>query len=114
MIIEEYVRDYLTTILNEPVFMEIPKKDIPDKFYLIEKTGGSMANHIKTSTLTIQSYGNSLYEASVLNEQLKFAMEYKVIGLPEIASIDLDGDYNFTDTTTKKYRYQAVFNIVHY
>lgn len=114
MIIEEYVRNYLLNILNAPIFMDIPKKDIPDKFYVIEKTGGSMSNHIKTSTLTIQSYANSLYEASILNEQLKFAMEYKAIGLPEIASINLDGDYNFTDTTTKRFRYQAVFNIVHY
>lgn len=112
--IEEIIRNFLIAEVDIPVFMEIPKKDIPAKFFLIEKTGGSSSNHIKNSTLTIQSYAESLYEASALNEQLKNAMEYKAITLPEISSINLDGDYNFTDTTTKNYRYQAVFNIVHY
>lgn len=114
MIIEECIRDYLSEKLSNPVFMEIPKKDIPDKFYLIEKTGGSISNHIKNSTLTIQSYAPSLYEASTLNEMLKYCMEYHAIELSEIVSINLDGDYNFTDSTTKRYRYQAVFDIVHY
>lgn len=114
MIIEEYVRNFLNERMSVPVLLQIPKKDIPSSFYLIEKTGGLMTNHIKRSTLTIQSYGESLYDASVLNEKLKFAMEYHAIELSEIVSIELDGDYNFTDTTSKKYRYQAVFDIVHY
>ena len=114
MIIEELLRNFLSEKLAYPVLTEIPDRDIPEQFYLIEKTGGSISNHIERSTITIQSYGSSLYEASVLNEQLKYVMEYNAIELDEISSINLDGDYNFTDTTTNNYRYQAVFNIVHY
>ena len=33
---------------------------------------------------------------------------------PEVASCRLNSDYNFTDTTKKQYRYQAVFDIVYY
>jgi hypothetical protein len=31
-----------------------------------------------------------------------------------IASVYLTNDYNFTDTTTKKYRYQAIYKIKYY
>ena len=47
------------------------------------------------------------------NEIVKNAVE-NLIGLDEIRGISLNGDYNFTDTTTKEYRYQAVFDIGHY
>ena len=114
MIIEELLRNFLSEKLAYPVLTEIPDRDIPEQFYLIEKTGGSISNHIERSTITIQSYGSSLYDSSVMNEQLKYAMEYNAISIPEIVSIDLDGDYNYTDTTEKKYRYQAVLDIVHY
>ena len=114
MIIEEIMRNYLSEKMSVPVLTEIPKRDIPKQYYLIEKTGGDSENHLYNSTLTIQSYGSSLYDSSVMNEQLKYAMEYNAISIPEIVSIDLDGDYNYTDTTEKKYRYQAVFDIIHY
>ena len=31
-----------------------------------------------------------------------------------ISAVRFDSDYNFTDTDTKHYRYQAVFEITHY
>ena len=48
-----------------------------------------------------------------LNEETKIAVD-SLIELDEIASVKLNTDYNFTDTTTKKYRYQAVYDIKHY
>lgn len=54
-----------------------------------------------------------MYEAAVLNEELKEVIE-SMIELDEISKIKLNSDYNFTDTTTKEYRYQAVFDINHY
>jgi len=32
----------------------------------------------------------------------------------EVCKCSLNSDYNFTDTATKKYRYQAVFDLVHF
>ena len=37
-----------------------------------------------------------------------------MITLNSISKIKLNSDYNFTDTETKEYRYQAVFDINHY
>ena len=114
--IEITVYDFLKENLLAPVYTEI-KKNPPSKMVTIEKTGSSETNHIKTSTFAIQSYGKSLYEAAELNEVVKEVMMDGLdglAGLDEIVSVGLNSDYNFTDTTTKKYRYQAVFNIVHY
>lgn len=54
-----------------------------------------------------------MYEAAKLNEELKEIVEQLVI-LDEISGVSLNSDYNFTDTETKEYRYQAVFDINHY
>jgi hypothetical protein len=112
--IEITILQYLNN--QEPsarVYTEIPK-EMPSKFFVLEKTGSSMENHIFRSTFAIKSYGESLYEAASMNEEIKDLMLDGLITQPEIASVELNSDYNFTDTTTKKYRYQAVFDIVHY
>ena len=54
-----------------------------------------------------------MYEAAKLNEQLKEVVE-RLIQLNEISNVSLNSDYNFTDTETKEYRYQAVFDIFYY
>ena len=54
-----------------------------------------------------------MYEAAALNELVKTAAD-SLVTLDEIASAKLNSDYNFTDTTTKRYRYQAVYDIKHY
>lgn len=58
----------------------------------------------------IQSYSSSKYKASLLNEKVKDVM-YDLIELDEITSLHLNSDYDYTDTTIKKYRYQALFDI---
>jgi hypothetical protein len=55
----------------------------------------------------------SLCGAALLNEKVKEKME-KITELDDICKCDLNSDYNYTDTNRKKYRYQAVFDIVHY
>lgn len=110
--IEETLRGYLKDRLDVPVYMEIPE-DMPETFVVLEKVGGGMENHIYSAAFAIQSYGMSLYAAAVLNEEVKGAMLYG--GTPaEITGIRLNSDYNYTDTSTKRYRYQAVYDIKHY
>ena len=65
------------------------------------------------SSLAIQSYGASLYDAAKLNEKIKNLM-YDLIEVPEVARVKLNSDYNFIDTEIKRYRYQAIFDIYHY
>ena len=110
--IEQTVRNYLEEQLNIPVRME-EEANLPKEYVVIEKTGSGQTNHIKRATLAIQSYSDSLYQAAFLNEQVKEAME-KIIEMDDISRCELNNDYNYTDTARKKYRYQAVFDIVHF
>lgn len=110
--IEKIVRDYLSDSLSVPVYMEVPANP-PDSFVMVEKTGSSRANRINRATLAVQSWADSLLEACQLNEQVKRAMD-DFLELDEISACRLNSDYNFTDPTTKHYRYQAVFDLVFY
>lgn len=110
--IERILIEYLTTALTQPVYMERPENP-PREYVIIQKTGSSKQNQICSATIAFQSYSESLYEAALLNEEVKAAVEASV-SLPEISSAKLNSDYNFTSTSMKQYRYQAVFNITHY
>ena len=114
MIIEKTIKDYLDMAeLGADVYTEIPKSK-PEAFYSIEKTGSSMRNHIKQSTVAVQSWAKRMYDAMAMNEEVKQAMIYGLISLDSISRVELNSDYNFTDVSTGRYRYQAVFVITHY
>lgn len=110
--IEKVVLDYLSGALSVPVSMEVPE-DRPGTFVVVEKTGSSRENRVNRATLAIQSYAPTLYEAAALNEQVKQAMD-GLPGLPQVGAARLNSDYNFPDTSTKTYRYQAVYDLTHY
>lgn len=110
--IEIVIKDFLDGHLSVPSFLERPSKP-PEQYVLLEKAGSGKRNYLPTSTFIFQSYASSMYEAAKLNEELKEVVESMII-LDEISGIKLNSDYNFTDTTTKEYRYQAVFDINHY
>lgn len=112
--IEITVRNYLNNVLDVPAYLERPDGEpAPEKYVLIEKVGSGRDDHINSASIALQSYGPSLYEAMVLNEAAKAAMD-AIISLPEVGDSRLDSDYNYTDTETKRYRYQAVYDITHY
>lgn len=110
--IEKIILDYLSEKLDVRVALSNQGK-IPAKCVLFEKVGSGKKNYIKSSTFAFQSYAETLYEACELNERVKEAVE-SMIELSEIGRVQLNSDYNFTDTQTKHYRYQAVYDIVHY
>ena len=111
--IEIILKDYLEKALDVPVLLEVPQNP-PESYILIDKTGSSGRVHnIQTATVAIQSYAPSMLLAAELNEKVKDAMEMLVI-LPTVSRSELNTDYNFADTQRKLYRYQAVFDIVHY
>lgn len=109
--IEKIILDFLNENLEVPVLMEKPKNQL-DEYVLIEKTGSSESDFIKSATVAIQSYSTTLYKAAVLNEEVKGAM-YNLVSLASISKAKLNTDYNFTDTTTKRYRYQAIYDITY-
>lgn len=112
MIIEKIVLDYLSEKLDVDCYLEVPKTN-KSTFIVIEKTGSSQRDRIYDASIAIQSYAKSMYEASLLNEKVKEAMS-EIWYLNQICRVRLNSDYNYTDTESKHYRYQAVFDIIHY
>nr|DAM80335.1 MAG TPA: tail completion protein [Caudoviricetes sp.] len=110
--IEIIVKEYLSKQLEIEVVTERSDAKMK-KYLLIEKTGSSRENFIDTATITIQSYAESMYEAAVLNERVKKAMD-DIAVLSNVSKSELNSDYNFTDTTKKEYRYQAVYDITYF
>lgn len=111
--IEEKVISYLNGLkLSADVYAMVPATK-PNKFFVIQKTGSSRINGVDSSTIAIQSYGSTLLEAATMNQEVKDAM-LDFIEEPYISAVELNGDYNYTDTAQKQYRYQAVFVITHY
>ena len=110
--IEIIILNHLKGKLSVPVHLEKPEPT-PSEYILFEKTSSGRTNMLSSSTFAFQSYSESMYGASALNEEVKKAVD-SLIELDDIASVKLNTDYNFTDTTTKKYRYQAVYDIKHY
>ena len=47
-----------------------------------------------------------------MNEKLVPVME-GIVGISGISACHLNSDYDYTDTTSKRWRYQAVFDITY-
>lgn len=109
--IELTICNYLHNKLELPVLPEKPKRPF-GKMVFVERTGGR-GRFIKETTVAIQSYADSMFEAAELNDRVIEAM-YGLIDYDEVTHVELNSNYNYTDTTTKEYRYQAVFDITHY
>lgn len=109
--IELILKKYLDEQLDVPSFFERPIKP-PQKYILIEKTGGSKSNQVNGATVAFQSYAPSLFDAASLNEELKTALENSIYHT-ELSKAKLNSDYNFTDPETKEYRYQALFDFIY-
>ncbi|RKV93148.1 MAG: hypothetical protein D8H99_28800 [Streptococcus sp.] len=107
--IEKIVKKYLDEYLGVPSFFE-HEKNMPESFVIIQKTGGSGSDYVRSSTFAFQSYAPSLQKAAELNEIVKKTIE-NIVTVNEVSGVHHNSDYNFTDTESKRYRYQAVYDI---
>lgn len=116
--IETTILTYLKEQLSVPVLMtepEVPSDEFPtapSSYVILEKVGGGKKNFINSISVALQSYGASLYDAASLDETVRSAMD-NIIELDSISSAKLSSNYNFTDTTKKKYRYQCVYDLTY-
>ena len=69
---------------------------------------------MRTATVAVQSYGPTMLDAAALNEQVLDIMSEIQYRENTIISCVLNSTYNFTDTRTKRYRYQAVYDLVYF
>lgn len=118
MVIELIVKRYLEDKVDTPVLLTKPTDQSIKDYCLIEKTGGApRKNFLNKSMLIIQSYGETMYNAAMLNDLVKDEMQgngidkFGIASETEISRCECNNDYNFTDTTKKEYRYQAVFDL---
>lgn len=110
-LIETVLRSYLAGVLPVPVYLSVPASP-PDSYVVLERTSGSVTNHLPAAQFAIQSYAPTMQGAAELNEVVKIMME-GFAQLDDIGSARLGSDYNFTDTTKKGFRYQALYDIVY-
>lgn len=111
--IEKTILEYLNDRLPVPAYMEEPDTKSVE-YVILEKTALSDTNHIQQSTFAIQAYAGTLYDAAILSGRVKHWMREAADNIAEISRCKLNAEYNFTDTQTKRYRYQSVWNITHY
>ena len=108
--IEKTIYDYLTRETETAVFMEYPENP-PARFIVVTKTGGG-GDLLRAATVAVQSYAATLFDAAQLNEDVKRLM-FDAVSVPNISKVELNSDYEFTDTEKKRYRYQAVYDLVY-
>ena len=111
--IEITIRNYLLSqnlSVGQNIFLETPENP-PEEYVLIEKTGSGRTDHINRAMMAIKSISKkSMYRAASINEEVISAMDNSIYA-EELFKCELNSDYNFTNTTTREYRYQAIFNL---
>lgn len=110
--IETTIIAYLNANLTVYVGGEIPDKP-PLRYVVVQKKGGERVNRIDTALFQFDAYAESLAAAAALCKDVMAVVE-DMTDLDDICSCEYGGDFNATDTASKRYRYQAMYNITHY
>lgn len=95
------------------MFLEVPERKPGCDYIVIERTNTGERDHIDTAVLAVQSISpSSMYNAAALSHRAAAAMR-RMIELRNVSRAVLENEYNYTDTRTKEYRYQAVIDLVY-
>lgn len=106
--IEVTVKEHLETMLEGiPVYLETPN-DISGKFVVIQLVDRGRENLINEVTMELRSYADSKYDAAVLDESVRDAMD--ALNQSDITA-HIGGGNDATDTSLKKYRYRCYYNL---
>lgn len=112
--IESTILSFLSEAeLDAPIYMEVPAR-MPEEFYVLENTGQQMTNHVRTTTLAVQSYAQSMERAADLAYGIDEVILTRLPELDAVAGVRVNSVHNFTDQSTKQYRYQGVYVVTHY
>lgn len=106
---EQVLFEYLENshIVDAPVWTEVPE-DPPARFVVFERTGSrSPEQRLGAVTFTVKSTAPTLYEAVTLNENVKEALR-QMPDHADVYGVEIQSDYNSTDTRTKQHRYTTV------
>lgn len=109
MIPEKVLFDYLdnSLMVNVPIKTETPE-DPPEKYVIFERTGSrSTEERLGAVTFSVKSIAPTLYETVTLNENVKEALR-RMPEITEVYGVEIQSDYNSTDTRMKQYRYTTI------
>ncbi len=106
--IEQLVIQYLESVMDVPVYAEVPE-DVTDAdtYVVVDKSGSQRENRIESAIVIAYSYAPSKFEAAQLNEAVKNAL-LDMETLDTVSAVRFNSDGNATDTSMKTYRYQCV------
>lgn len=110
---EEFFVGYLNEHMDGVEAFGNEPDPAPPFFLTVEQVGGGGENQIDRADIAVQSWAPSRAEAGQLNARVIEAMRASIED-PRISRCHLDTTYHFTDTTKKRPRYQAVFEVVHF
>lgn len=101
--------------IEYPAYGDTPYKDrLPAHHYMVEKTGSTTRDRLATAQIVIQSVTvQSKAQAARMNEAAVNVMDSLAGSVAGVSACHLNSDYDYTDTTTKRWRYQAVFDITY-
>lgn len=114
MVIEARIIQYLSQELEGVgVYGEVPK-DLPEKFVIVSKSGGSRSNRVSKAFITVLSYDTTMAKAATLSENVVNTLLEMPGSSANVSSVRLNSETNYTDTTRRQPRYQAVFEVVYF
>lgn len=108
--IESILIDYLTGVLNVPVYVMLPDELPTGNFIVLDRIGTYKTNHVTTYEMALQSYGDTALDAATLNDAVISAMDDFVV-LDSVARSHLETAQMRTDITRKRPRYQCTYEI---
>jgi len=110
VLIEIVILNYLKERLQmQEIYPEMPDK-LPNRFITFDIIDRDKQDYINVVTIEFKSYAESQYQAAVLDERLREAIE-DMTEVDEIGSVKIGGGDNGKDTTHKRYRYRCIYNI---
>ena len=113
MIIEALIIQHLNSKLDGVKAHSLVPANRESKFVVIERTGGSINNYIKSGMFVADCYAQTMEEAAELCEDVISAMS-GLIEYNDVASVRLNSHYNDTDIASHEYRYGALFEVTYY
>lgn len=116
--IEKIVIDYLSERQDVPVYGEVPENK-PQRFIVVDKIDSGRRNHIKTASIRVRSYEESMFKAAVLDDAVKDILlgddeSIGIIEIDDVTKAEDAGSSNDMDTQTKSYRYTSIYNFFYY
>lgn len=110
MLIEPIIINYLKTELNmTDVYAEKPTP-LPDSYVTVSLRDRGVTNHIEAVTLEFMSYAPSKYQAALLDEAVREAMDNATV-LSKVMSSKCGGGSDSIDTDNKQYSYRSYYNL---